>query len=88
MIKRFDVIHGEMELSHAMMTKHPKIFGLRDQKLRERHRFLKFLGKAQYDPTKPGYISPHNFVSGNDAEFSTNVAISSIEIMNDFLKTL
>lgn len=78
----------EMELSLDMIAANP--FGMvnRVSRMRERHLFLKSLGKAQYDPTKPNFISIRMITHGNDASFCEFVAKTSIETYNMFLKTL
>ena len=54
----------------------------------ERHQFLTSLGRAQYDPGKPQYVSPAALTEGSDLEFAENVARSTIQLFNAFLKTL
>lgn len=66
----------------------PGILTYRVHRLKDRHLFLEKLGKAQYDPKKPNYVSLLNLVMGTDAEFSTNIANSSVQAFNSFLKSL
>ena len=54
----------------------------------ERHQFLTSLGRAQYDPGKPQYVSPTALTEGSDLEFVEKVARSTIQLYNAFLKTL
>lgn len=49
--------------------------------------FLVEMKKAQYDPSKPMYVSPLALVSGTDVDFCRDIANTSIEIYNTFLKT-
>lgn len=76
-----------MKLSHAMLLKQPEVLSSREFRLRERHEFLKMLGRAQYDPEKDMYISPKALVEGNNHYFVRNIAKSDIETYELFLKT-
>ena len=88
LVERFDFIHNVMKLSHDQILKAPYILSSRQFRLKQRFGFLKFIGKAQLDETKPGYISLKSFVEGTDKEFVLNVCNSSIETYDNFLKTL
>lgn len=50
--------------------------------------FLTFLGRAQYDPAQPSYISLDQLVSVPDEVFCTEIAKASIQDFEKFLKTL
>lgn len=76
-----------MGLSHEAILQSAILLRMRAHKLSERNRFLEFIGKQQYDPTKPNFVSAKDFVAGTDAEFCSKMS-SSIEVFNDFLKTL
>lgn len=88
LLRRFDFAHNQMGLSHAKIIQFPQVLLTREFKLRERHGFLKLLGRDQYDPSKANYVSPKALVSGTDAEFCTNIAKTSLQALNDYLKTL
>ncbi|XP_033640742.1 transcription termination factor 3, mitochondrial-like [Asterias rubens] len=88
LISTFDVLHNHMGIPHKQLVKNPQVFNGRVYKLQERHQFLKLLGLAQYDPTKPGYISTENLSKVPDAAFAQEIAKSSINEYNTFLKTL
>lgn len=88
LIERFDYIHNKMKISHDRILQSPEILTSRRHRLRQRHEFLKFLGRDQFDETKPGFISFKSFVEGNDKDFVLNVCKSSLGIYDDFLKTL
>jgi len=49
--------------------------------------FLMEMKRAQYDPNKPMYVSAKDLISGTDVEFCRNIAKTSIQIYNEFLKT-
>lgn len=84
----FDYAHNTMNLSHEIIVKQSSILSCRKSRLDARHKFLVHLKKAQYDPSKPLYVSPKNIVSGTDSEFCANIANTTILTYNDFLKTL
>uniref|UniRef100_A0A3Q4GGI7 Uncharacterized protein n=1 Tax=Neolamprologus brichardi TaxID=32507 RepID=A0A3Q4GGI7_NEOBR len=54
----------------------------------KRHLFLEYLGKAQYDPTLPNYISLDRLVSLPDETFCTELALATLEDFYLFQKTL
>ncbi|XP_058461655.1 transcription termination factor 3, mitochondrial [Malaya genurostris] len=85
---RFEYIHRQMLVSHSDILKTPEILQARDHRIKQRHGFLKFLGKAQYDPRKELYVSLKSLVEGTDEEFAFYVAKSNISCYNDYLKTL
>lgn len=88
LIERFAYINNTMKISHKQILQSPEILSSRLYRLKQRFGFLKFLGKAQFDPTQPGFISFRSFVEGTDKDFVFNVAKSSLETYDDFLKTL
>ncbi|XP_063844168.1 transcription termination factor 3, mitochondrial-like [Scylla paramamosain] len=88
LVRRFDFAHNHMGLSHQQIVQFPHVLLTRDFRIRQRHGFLKLLGRDQYDPSKPNYVSPLALVSGTDAEFCLTLAKSSVQAFNDFLKTM
>ncbi|XP_053679561.1 transcription termination factor 3, mitochondrial [Anopheles nili] len=85
---RFEYIHRRMKISHAEILKTPDLLLTRDVRIKQRHGFLKFLGKVQYDPKKELYIPLKSLAEKTDEEFVTEVAKSNMECYNRFLKTL
>lgn len=77
-----------MKLSHDKILESPEILTSRKYRLKQRYEFLKSIGKAQFDETKPGYISLKSLVEGTDPEFVQNVCKSTLETYDNFLKTL
>lgn len=77
-----------MKVPLETIAKMPEVLSCREFRLRQRHLFLEKLGRAQYDPKLPNYISVVTLVSGNDGEFAVNVAGSSIQAFNAFLKSI
>ena len=78
----------EMEIPTNLIVVDPVALTTSRFRLRNRHTFLKFLGRAQYDPKKPNYISMRAICLGNDVEFCQDVAKTSIETYNLYLKTM
>lgn len=76
-----------MQLQRDLIVKMPQVLLCRKNRLQQRHLFLVELKKAQYDPFKPMYVSPRALVSATDAEFCINVAKTSVDVYNAFLKT-
>ncbi|XP_029158951.1 transcription termination factor 3, mitochondrial [Nylanderia fulva] len=83
----FEYVHNEMQLQRDFIVRMPQILLCRKNRLRQRHLFLIEMKKAQYDPSKPMYVSPRALVSGTDAEFCINIAKTSVNAYNAFLKT-
>lgn len=77
-----------MGISLERLAETPSILTWRKRRLMERHMFLDKLGRAQYDPKKPNYVSLFALVTGDDATFATEIAKSSVHAYNAFLKTL
>ncbi|XP_009948073.1 PREDICTED: transcription termination factor 3, mitochondrial [Leptosomus discolor] len=84
----FDYLHNIMGIPHNMLTRFPQVFNSKLLRIKERHMFLTFLGRAQYDPAQPSYISLDQLVSLPDEVFCTEIAKASIQDFEKFLKTL
>ncbi|KAM4864715.1 transcription termination factor 3, mitochondrial isoform 1-T3 [Thomomys bottae] len=84
----FDFVHNVMNIPHHIIVKFPQVFNSRLFKIKERHLFLAYLGRAQYDPQKPNYISLDKLVSVPDEIFCGEIAETSVENFENFLKTL
>ncbi|XP_011629996.1 transcription termination factor 3, mitochondrial [Pogonomyrmex barbatus] len=87
LLSTFEYAHNEMQLQRDFIVQMPNILLCRKTRLQQRHLFLMELKKAQYDPSKPMYVSPKALIGGTDADFCRDVAMTSIEIYNAFLKT-
>ncbi|XP_012538097.1 transcription termination factor 3, mitochondrial [Monomorium pharaonis] len=87
LVSTFDYAHNEMQLQRDFIVRMPHILLCRKTRLEQRHLFLVELKKAQYDPSKPMYVSPRALVSGTDVDFCRDIANTSIDIYNEFLKT-
>lgn len=82
---RFDVVHHTIGLSHETILQHPYILLKNRLLLKSRHLFLEKLGRNQYDPKKPNFISPHILCEENDAEFCELGAGVPVDLYNKFL---
>ncbi|KAJ8267284.1 hypothetical protein COCON_G00124560 [Conger conger] len=80
----FNYVHNTMGISHALIVKFPSSLLC----IRERHLFLRYLGKAQYDPALPGYLPLDRLVSLPDREFCCQLASASLQDFELFQKTL
>lgn len=84
----FDYVHNVMNIPHHIIVRFPQVFNTRLFKVKERHLFLTYLGRAQYDPAKPNYISLHRLVSVPDEIFCEEIAKASVQDFEKFLKTV
>lgn len=88
LLERFNYIHNIMNINHDRIVLEPQVMSSRLFRIKQRHEYLKYLNRAQYDPTKPNYVSLLKMVSGNDSEFCSNIAKTSVEMFNSYLKTV
>ncbi|XP_061597819.1 transcription termination factor 3, mitochondrial [Cololabis saira] len=86
--KIFDFLHNTMKVPHNLITKFPQVLNTKYLRLRERHLFLEYLGKAQYDPALPNYIALDRLVSLPHEIFCTEVCLATVDDFNLFQKTL
>lgn len=87
MMSRFDYLHNTMGITHEQILQFPDILRTRKLIIQQRHMFLSQLGRVQYDPEKPRYISLKELVACADGEFCLKIAKTSVNEFNDFLKT-
>ncbi|XP_038052068.1 transcription termination factor 3, mitochondrial-like [Patiria miniata] len=88
LIGMFDYLHNHMGIPHKQILKNPTVFNGRVFRMQERHQFLRFHGRAQYDPTQPGYVALERLAKLPDDVFCQEIAKSSKEEYDNFLKTL
>lgn len=88
LVSTFDYVHNVMKIPHQQILDFPEILRSRTFRIKQRHKFLQSLGRAQYNPKLEGYISPQSLVNGTDTEFCQSVARSSVEAFNIFLKSI
>lgn len=84
----FDFVHNTMGVSHALITKFPQVLNAKFLRIKERHFFLEYLGRAHYDPIHPNYISLERLVALPDDIFCSEVALASLDDFERFQKTL
>ncbi|KAM6903651.1 transcription termination factor 3, mitochondrial isoform 1-T2 [Lycodopsis pacificus] len=88
LIQIFDYLHNVMKVPHNLIAKFPQVLNTKYLRVRERHLFLEYLGKAQYHPTLPNYLSLDRLVSLPDEIFCTELALATLEDFYLFQKTL
>lgn len=88
LIARLHYIHNVMEIPQEEILKWSGILQLREHRLKQRHEFLKLIGRAQYDPTKDLYVSLKALCVGTDEEFAMNVAKTAYKKFENFLRQL
>ncbi|XP_062384946.1 transcription termination factor 3, mitochondrial [Sardina pilchardus] len=86
--KIFNYIHNTMGIPHSLIAKFPQVLNTQFLRIKERHLFLKYLGRAQYDPAEPNYISLERLVKLPDDVFCTSVALATVDDFECFQKTL
>lgn len=84
----FDWLHNTMKVPHHLIVKFPQVLNTKFLRVRERHLFLEYLGKAQYDPAQPNYIALDLLVSCPDEIFCSDLAAAKLEDFHLFQKTL
>ncbi|XP_070550347.1 transcription termination factor 3, mitochondrial-like [Ptychodera flava] len=88
LLSTFDYLHNTVGITHTQFVQFPQVFRSSLPRIKERHQYLVKLERAQYDPTKPGYISLEALFKQPDEVFCKDVAKTSILEFNNFLKTL
>uniref|UniRef100_UPI0037E98A3F transcription termination factor 3, mitochondrial n=1 Tax=Semicossyphus pulcher TaxID=241346 RepID=UPI0037E98A3F len=84
----FDFVHNTMKVPHHLIAKFPQVLNAKFLRIRERHLFLEYLGRAQYDPTLPTYISLDRLVYLPDDTFCIELALATLDDFYLFQKTL
>eukprot|EP00062_Callorhinchus_milii_P003954 gi/632941837/ref/XP_007886088.1/ PREDICTED: mTERF domain-containing protein 1, mitochondrial [Callorhinchus milii] len=84
----FDYLHNIMGIPHLLVTKFPQVFNAKLLRIKERHLFLEHLGRAQYDPVQPNYISLDKLVATPDEVFCVEIAKATLPDFEAFQKTL
>ncbi|XP_053389563.1 transcription termination factor 3, mitochondrial-like [Mercenaria mercenaria] len=84
----FNYLHNVMELPHELIAKTPIAMDTTRYFLENRHRFLVKCGRAQYDPTKPNYVSLHALLTAKEDIWCVEIAKASVAEYNQFLRTI
>lgn len=77
-----------MGIDNDQLIKDPFILTVRTFKVKERHGFLKSIGRAQYNPKMELYVSLSDLIKGTDEEFALNIAKRPYEQYDAYLRTL
>ncbi|KAL7829633.1 hypothetical protein AOLI_G00305180 [Acnodon oligacanthus] len=88
MAQVFDFIHNIMGVPHSLIANFPQVLNAKFLRIRERHLFLEYLGRAHYDPAHPNYVSLERLVALPDETFCSEVALASLDDFERFQKTL
>ncbi|XP_060556797.1 transcription termination factor 3, mitochondrial-like [Ruditapes philippinarum] len=84
----YNYIHDVMEIPQDLIVKFGKSLITLRYTLDTRHRFLVKLGKNQYDPTKPNYVSLYDIIVEDDEEFCKETAKTAVAEFNAFLRLI
>ncbi|XP_061682034.1 transcription termination factor 3, mitochondrial isoform X2 [Syngnathoides biaculeatus] len=84
----FDFLHNTMKVPHHLIAKSPQVLNTKFLRIKERHLFLEYLGRAQYNPDQANYVSLERLASSPDDTFCAEVALASPEDFFLFQKTL
>ena len=84
----FNFLHNDIGFSHQLLVKFASCLDVEVDPIKPRLEYLKKLGRAQFDPSKPNYVSPESIAQLSDLEFCEKVAKSSVHLYNDFLMTI
>lgn len=87
-MKRYDFIINDMEIENNQLVLTPHILEQRLFRIKERHGFLKKIGRAQYNPKLPLYISLDELCKGTDDQFATRLAKQTYGEYDSYLRTL
>ncbi|CAG4968012.1 unnamed protein product [Colias eurytheme] len=88
LLERFNYIHNTIEIPHEIILKNLNVLEYRNFIVKQRHLFLKKLGRAQYNPTQENYVPITALCVDTDVEFCKKYAKSNVDDFNTFLKTL
>lgn len=78
----------KMFLTNDDILEFPEILIARLYRLKERHGFLRSIGRAQYNPKLDLYVSPRDVVVLNNSDFALNAAKSTPRKFDEYLRTL
>eukprot|EP00088_Acartia_fossae_P032459 TRINITY_DN3322_c0_g1_i2.p1 TRINITY_DN3322_c0_g1~~TRINITY_DN3322_c0_g1_i2.p1 ORF type:complete len:417 (+),score=68.54 TRINITY_DN3322_c0_g1_i2:308-1558(+) len=84
----FDLLHNQIGIPHELIAQFPLSLKQSTYIVSGRHEYLKKVGRAQYSPLLPMYVSPAMLTEGTDHEFCENVAKCDLELFHRFLRTL
>lgn len=85
---QFELLHNEAKIPHEILCNFPGSLLANWMYTRPRLRFLESLGRAQFDPSKPNYVSPEMLTVDDDQKFCDEVARCPLELYDKFQLTL
>jgi len=88
LISQFDLLHNEAKIPHELLVDFPQALNRNKYLTEGRHKFLIHLGRAQYIPSEPNFVSPLMLTDTTDEEFCETVARCDISLFHKFLKTI
>lgn len=77
-----------MKIENAQLARMPYILENRFFRIKERHGFLRKIGRAQYNPKLELYVSLDDLCKGTDEEFAANISKRPYEEFDQYLRTL
>lgn len=87
-MEKYDYILNVMKIENAQLARMPYILENRFFRIKERHGFLRKIGRAQYNPKLELYVSLDDLCKGTDEEFAANIAKRPYEEFDQYLRTL
>lgn len=87
LMRQYDYIIDHMKIDNEQLVKMPSILTNRLFRIKERHGFLKKIGRAQYNPKLALYVSLDDLCMGNDDEFCERIG-KPYEEYDRYLRTL
>ncbi|UYV65954.1 MTERFD1 [Cordylochernes scorpioides] len=88
LLNRFELFTRDLKVPADLVVRQADVLLWRQRRISQRHQYLTQLGRAQYDPNEPCYVSLRALVTWRDPEFCQQVAKTSEEEFHKFLKTL
>lgn len=87
-MEKYDYILNVMKVENSQLAKTPHILENRFFHIKERHGFLRKIGRARYNPRLELYVSLDDLCKGTDEEFALNIAKRPYEEFDQYLRTL
>lgn len=88
LMRQYDYILDHMKIDNSLLIKQPHILTDRLYRIKERHGFLKRIGRAQYNPKLELYVSLNELCRGTNEEFCEKIAKRPYEEFDQYLRTL
>jgi mTERF domain-containing protein len=85
---RFDIFHNDIGFSHKILVKFAPCLKSDLILVKTRLEFLKKLGRAQFEPNLPNFVSPNSLALIDDIDFSIQVANVPVSLYNQFQQTI